>query len=76
MSVFIKNGYFSFVEQNSNEIPERYFYRGYAIVNKRPMNNDEYERSVVLSNYLSNIKFLGCSYSEKIHVLCDQFSVI
>jgi len=75
MSIFIKDGYFSFIEKNQNEIPERYFYRGNAIINKKPMNNDEYEKSILISNYLSNIKFLGCSYSEKIHKLCSEFEL-
>ena len=72
MSVFIKNGNFIKIEINKNEIMERYFYRCYLIANQKPKNKEEYDKYVLLSNYLSNIKFLKCSYNEKIQSQCNE----
>lgn len=72
MSVFIKNGHFCFVQKNPNEISECYIHRGFSIVSKIPTTQQEFDRYELLSNYLGNIKFLGCSYTKKINEDCKN----
>ena len=72
MSIFIKNGHFCIVQKNLSEIQERYMYRGYAIVSKQPKTQQEFDKYTLLSNYLSNIKFLGCYYTNSINKLCEE----
>lgn len=72
MSVFIKKGNFCVVKKNSSEIPEKLFYRGYAIVSSSPKTQKDFDKCEKLSNYLSNIKFLGCSYDDEITKECHQ----
>lgn len=71
MSVFIKNGSFCVVEKNPNEIYEHYIHRGFAIVSKKPSNQKEFDDYCKLSNYLINIKFLGCKYNDVINRECN-----
>jgi hypothetical protein len=72
MSIFIKKGHFCLVQKNSNEIQEHFVHRGFAIVSKCPTTREEFDKNVLLSNYLSNIKFMGCSYADSVNVLCKE----
>jgi hypothetical protein len=72
MSIFIKNGYFCLVERNQHEVPECYNYRGNLIVNQQPKNQKEFDNYIKLSNYSSNMKFLGCRYSKQIENDCNK----
>lgn len=72
MSVFIKKGHFCIVQNHTSEIPEKYFFRGYAIISNFPENQKEFDKYENLSNYLNNMKFLGCSYDNKINEDCRQ----
>ncbi len=69
-NVFIKNGHFCVVPPSPNEVTECYVYRGYSILNQKPANQMEFDKYLLLSKYLSNIKFFGCTYSKKIHEKC------
>jgi hypothetical protein len=70
--VFIKNGHFCNVSRDNAEVYERYMLRGFAIISNIPKTLDEYKQSVIHSRYLSNIKYLGCSFSKQIHDACEQ----
>lgn len=70
MSVFIKKGHFCVIQKNPVEIPEQYVHRGYSIISQYPQNQSEFDKYVNTSNFLNNIKFLGCSYCKKIDDLC------
>ena len=70
MSIFIKNGHFCVVQKNPIEIPEHYMHRGYAIISQKPNTQEECDKYVTLSNYLNNIKFLGCEYTDSINNVC------
>lgn len=64
--VFIKKGNFCIIEHPENEIPERFIFRGYAIVSQYPDNQKQFDYLSKLSNLLINNKFLGCSYGEEL----------
>lgn len=72
MSIFMKNGHFCVVQKNPVEIPEQYTHRGYAIISKKPTTQEEFDKYVTLSNYLNNIKFLGCTYVDSINDACKE----
>lgn len=72
MSIFIKNGHFCVVQKNPVEIPEHYMHRGYAIISQKPSTQEEFDKYVTLSNYLNNIKFLGCMYEDSINNACKE----
>ncbi len=72
MSICLKHGHFCFVEKNPAEIPEWFTYRCYAITSGCPKTQSEYDKLINLSNHLINIKFLGCTYSNKINDECAQ----
>ena len=72
MSIFIKRGHFCVVQKNPTEIQERYMHRGYAVISKYSLTQEEFDKNVLLSNYLNNIKFLGCSYTNPINTLCKD----
>lgn len=71
MSVFIKRGYFCVVPRETNEIRERYIFRGYTIISQRPKTQSEFDKTVRLSRYLNNITFLGCQYIDSIMEDCE-----
>jgi hypothetical protein len=72
MSIFIKNGCFCLVEKNPNEVNECYIYRGNIIVSNKPSNQKEFDNYSKLSNYICNMKFLGCHYSKEIENECKK----
>lgn len=72
MSIFMKNGHFCVVKKNPVEIPEHYVHRGYAIISQKPTTQEEFDKYESLSNYLNNIKFLGCSYDDSINTACKK----
>lgn len=74
MNVFIKNGFFCLVEKNAYEVNEKYNYRANLIVSKKPENQKEFDNYVKLSNYASNINFLGCHYPKHIEDRCKEFT--
>ncbi len=75
MSIFIKNGCFCLIEKNPYEVNECYNYRGNIIVSQKPINQKEFDNCVKLSNYISNMKFLGCNYSEQIETECTKILI-
>lgn len=70
MSVFIKKGHFCIIQKKPHEIQEHFMYRGYSIISQSPSSQEEFDKNNALSNYLVNIKFLGCSYSDQINDKC------
>lgn len=72
MSVFVKNRYFCIISKNPSEIMEHFNFRGYAVISAQPKNRSDFDKYIRLSNYLRNIKFLGCSYSDKVNTLCQE----
>lgn len=72
-NVFVKNGNFYIIKRNNLEIPERYHYRCHLIANAQPNTDEEFDEYVLLSNCLSNIKFIGCEYDDDTMMKCFKF---
>lgn len=69
--LFTKDGHFCVVEKEPSEVYERFMLRGYSIVSQKPKKHDEYDKYVLFSRYLSNIKYLGCIFNKSIHDICN-----
>lgn len=72
MSVFIHKRNFCIIQQNSDEIPEHFMYRGFLIVRQKTKSYNDFKEFERLSNYVINIKFLHCSYSDNINEKCKM----
>ena len=72
MSVFMHKRNFCIIQQNPDEIPEYFAYRGYLLVRQQPKTCEEFDEFVRLSNYVINIKFLHCFYSDDINEKCKM----
>jgi hypothetical protein len=68
---FIKKSNFCIIP-NISEFPEQQSYVGYAIVSQHPKTTEEFDKLLILSNYLLNINYLKCSYSQKINDQCKK----
>lgn len=71
--IFILEGKYIILEKDIGESIERFTERAYFILHYMKDKNSKFEETLNLSRVWANIKFDGCTYSNKLHELVKNY---